>query len=56
MKRRSLFPPGNQIIAIPFDKMPEILDSLKKMEWELPAYKPDGLEFVGRVLKDLVLE
>ena len=56
MKRRSLFPPGNQIIAIPFDKMPEILDSLKKMEWELPAYKPDGLEFVGRVLKDLGLE
>ena len=56
MKRRNLFPPGNQIIAIPFDELPVILESLKEMEWEPPAYKPDGLEFVDQVKKDLGLE
>ena len=53
MKRRKLFPEGRQMISIPFDLLPSMLQTLKKMPWVLPAYKPDGMEFVGKVLQDL---
>jgi uncharacterized protein (DUF169 family) len=53
MKRRKLFPEGRQVISIPFDRLPSILKTLQEMPWVLPAYKPDGLEFVGRLLSDL---
>jgi uncharacterized protein (DUF169 family) len=53
MKRRKLFPEGRQLISIPFDLLPSMLQTLKKMPWELPAYKADGLEFVGKLLSDL---
>lgn len=56
MKRRNLFPRGHQIIAIPFNRLPAIMDALNEMEWVLPAYKPDGLEFVGGVIKKLGLD
>jgi len=50
MKRRKLFPEGQQLISIPFDLLPSILQTLQDMPWVLPAYKPDGLEFVRRLL------
>ena len=50
MKRRNLFPEGHQLISIPFDLIPSILKNLQDMPWVLPAYKPDGMEFVKRVL------
>ena len=53
MKRRKLFPEGKQLVAIPFDLLPSMLQNLQEMEWVLPAYKPDGMEFVGRLLTDL---
>jgi uncharacterized protein (DUF169 family) len=53
MKRRNLFPEGRQIISIPFDLLPSLLQTLRDMPWVLPAYKPDGLEFVGRLLVEL---
>ena len=53
MRRRKLFPEGRQIIAIPFDLLPTILQTLEKMPWILPAYKPDGMEFVGRLLRKI---
>jgi len=53
MKRRNLFPEGRQIISIPFDLLPSLLQTLRDMPWVLPAYKPDGLEFVRRLLIDL---
>jgi uncharacterized protein (DUF169 family) len=53
MKRRQLFPEGRQIISIPFDLLPSLLQTLQDMPWVLPAYKPDGLEFVGRLLDRL---
>jgi uncharacterized protein (DUF169 family) len=55
MKRRKLFPEGHQIISIPFDLLPSLLQTLQEMPWVLPAYKPDGLEFVGGLLSDLGL-
>ena len=53
MKRRKLFPEGRQIISIPFDLLSSLLQSLQEMPWVLPAYKPDGLEFVRRLLAKL---
>ena len=53
MKRRKLFPEGRQIIAIPFDLLPSMLETLREMPWVLPAYKPDGSEFFRRLLHKL---
>ena len=53
MKRRKLFPEGRQLVSIPFDLLPSMLQTLHEMEWVLPAYKPNGMEFVGRLLADL---
>jgi len=53
MKRRNLFPEGRQIISIPFDIFSSLLQTLRDMPWVLPAYKPDGLEFVRRLLIEL---
>jgi uncharacterized protein (DUF169 family) len=55
MKRRNLFPEGRQLISIPFDLLPSILKTLQVMPWVLPAYKPDGVAFVGRLLEKLGL-
>ena len=55
MKRRQLFPEGRQIISIPFDLLTSLLQTLEEMPWVLPAYKPDGLKFVGRLLDRLGL-
>ena len=53
MKRRKLFPEGRQLVSVPFDRLPSLLATLKEMPWVLPAYKPDGKEFVGRLLSEL---
>jgi len=53
MKRRKLFPGGRQVISIPFDLLPSMLRTLQEMPWVLPAYQPDGQEFVGRLLTEL---
>jgi uncharacterized protein (DUF169 family) len=53
MRRRKLFPEGQQLISIPFDLLPSILQTLQEMPWVLPAYKPDGMEFVRRLLIEL---
>ena len=50
MKRRKLFPEGLQLISIPFDMLPVLLQTLQEMPWVLPAYKSDGMEFVKRLL------
>ncbi len=55
MKRRRLFPEGRQIVSIPFDILPALLKTLEHMPWVLPAYKTDGMTFVGRLLKQLGL-
>jgi uncharacterized protein (DUF169 family) len=55
IKRRKLFPEGLQLVSIPFDLLPSLLQTLQDMPWVLPAYKPDGLEFVRRLLVELGL-
>ena len=53
MKRRELFPEGRQIISIPFDLLPSLLQTLQEMPWVLPAFESDGAEFVGRLMDKL---
>jgi uncharacterized protein (DUF169 family) len=53
MKRRKLFPEGQQLVSIPFDLLPSVLQTLREMPWVLPAYEPDGMEFVRRLLIEL---
>ncbi len=53
MKRRNLFPEGQQLVSIPFDLLPSVLQNLQDMPWVLPAFKPDGPEFVKRLLVKL---
>lgn len=55
MKRRKLFPEGRQLVSIPFDLLPSLLQALQDMPWVLPAYEPDGPEFVRRILMELGL-
>jgi uncharacterized protein (DUF169 family) len=55
MKRRKLFPEGLQLISIPFDLLSSLLQTLQDMPWVLPAYEPDGPEFVRQVLVELGL-
>jgi uncharacterized protein (DUF169 family) len=56
MKRRKLFPEGQQLISIPFDLLPSMLQTLERMPWVPPAYEPDGQEFVKRLLTQLGIE
>jgi uncharacterized protein (DUF169 family) len=53
MRRRRLFPEGQQIISIPFDLLPSILKTLHEMPWVLPAYETEGHEFVKGLLAEL---
>lgn len=55
MKRRNLFPEGQQLISIPFDLFCSMLKTLREMPWVLPAYKRNGQEFVKKVLIELGL-
>jgi hypothetical protein len=55
MKRRKLYPEGKQIVSIPFDVLPGILESLHDMPWVLPAYEENGMEYVKELLDKLGL-
>jgi uncharacterized protein (DUF169 family) len=55
MRRRKLFPEGQQLISIPFDLLPSILQSLQEMPWVLPSFEPDGAEFFKRLSDKLGL-
>ena len=55
MKRKKLFPPHMHLISIPFDLLPGMLQVLQEMPWVLPAFKPDGNEFVKKLCVKLGL-
>lgn len=56
MKRRKVFPPGRQLIAIPYDWFDVILDNLKTMPWVLPMFQPDADDFLMNLRTDLGLD
>ena len=41
MKRRGTYPAGRFIIAIPYAKLPEVIQALEEMPWELIAMQQD---------------
>ncbi len=53
MKRRKLFPEGRQLVSIPFDLLPSLLQNLQEMPWELPACRTDGEAFVRQLVDTL---
>ncbi len=53
MRRRKLFPEGMQLVSIPFDRLSSLLQTLQEMPWILPAFEPDGSEFVRQLLARL---
>jgi uncharacterized protein (DUF169 family) len=56
MKAMKLFPPGWQLISIPNDLFPMMLDNLKKMPLILPLLQPGGDEFRKNLLIKLGLD
>ena len=55
MRRRKLFPEGYQMVSIPFDLLPSLLQNLQDMPWTLPAFQPDGNEYVQQLVNNLGL-
>ncbi len=55
LKRRKLFPEGLQLVSVPHDLLPSLLKALEDMPWVLPAYEPDGQEYVRQLLFELDL-
>jgi len=53
MRRRKLFPEGHQLVSIPPDLLPSMLQALGDMPWIPPAYGPDGAEFIKGLLVKL---
>jgi uncharacterized protein (DUF169 family) len=53
MRRRKLFPEGQQLVSIPFDLLSSMLQTLQEMPWVLPAFEPNGPEFVRGLLVKL---
>ncbi len=45
MKAKRVLPEGLQIISIPYDMLPAMLESLQDMPWVLPMFEPGGPEF-----------
>lgn len=42
MKVRGIFPEGLIMLSIPFQVIPEVINNLKEMKWELPQYSWGG--------------
>jgi uncharacterized protein (DUF169 family) len=56
MRRRKLFPEGQQLISIPLKQLPYMLQTLRDMPWVPRAYQPDGPEYVKRLRIKLGLD
>jgi uncharacterized protein (DUF169 family) len=59
MKSRRLFPEGKVLLSIPWDKLPQILENLKAMEWVPESYTlgPEGhKKKVHRIVEELQKE
>jgi len=56
MRRRKLFPEGRQLISIPFDRLPSMLETLREMPWVPEPYKENGPEFARQLRIRLGIE
>ncbi len=53
MSRRKVFPPGRQLISIPYDLFDTMVRNLQTMPWVLPMFQPGADEFLKKLLADL---
>lgn len=56
MKARELFPDGLLFLSIPYQVLPEIVNNLKTIEWDLPQYswgKETHIEKMKQIAKEL---
>jgi uncharacterized protein (DUF169 family) len=56
MRARKVFPSGTHLISIPFDVLPGMLDSLKRMPLTLSVLQPGGDEFRKKLLTRMGLD
>ncbi len=56
MRALKVFTPGRHLISIPFDILPGMLDSMRRMPTVLPALQPGGDEFRRKLLERLGLD
>ena len=56
MRAMKLFPPGRQLISIPFELLPMMLDNLRRMPLVLPSLQPGGDEFRRNLLNKFGLD
>lgn len=56
MRRRKIFPEGRELISIPFDRLPFLLQTLEVMPWVPEPYKADGAEYAKNLRIRLGLE
>jgi hypothetical protein len=54
IRAQKVFPPGRQIISIPYNWLPTITQNLQEMEWVLPIYI-DEEKVIDRVCAELGL-
>jgi uncharacterized protein (DUF169 family) len=52
MKAKQVFPAGTILISIPFDRIPNIIDGLQKIEWQ-PAMYTEGREAHDRKFEEV---
>ena len=50
MRAMKLFPQGRQLVSIPFELLPMMLDNLRRMPLVLPSLQPGGDEFRRNLL------
>jgi uncharacterized protein (DUF169 family) len=50
---RKIYPPGLQIISVPYDRLPMLLENLNDMPWVLPIYGVNAKEHHDRLCADL---
>jgi uncharacterized protein (DUF169 family) len=55
IKANQVFPPGRQIISIPYRWLPTITQNLREMEWLLPLYTDEAEKIIERVNRELGL-
>jgi uncharacterized protein (DUF169 family) len=55
IKANKVFPPGGQIISIPYNWIPTITRNLEEMDWVLPLYTDKAEEVIDKVYAELGL-
>ena len=56
MRRRKALPPGRQLLTIPYDLFPMMLQNLQTMPWVTPLFQPGADEFRKKLLTNIGLD